>query len=355
MNKATYTEDVPEDRFELLERIASEDKPLKVMLVGGTDSGKTTLLTFLANGLLELGFRVAVIDSDVGQKGILPPATLSLAFPEERFKSLGDLRGVAHYFIGTTSPGQYAGEMAVGVRRLTDIAINEADVVLIDTTGFVTGPGLEMKRLKVELIKPELTLLLERTDELSHLRKVLAPYTEIIDLSVSQKAREHSQEERREVRKEKWKTYFSNGELIEVDLKKIAPTGTEMFLGRPLTSEEKDLLAALFKWLVIAGWKNERYTVVKADMESFPRHYSKSVIHTVDFEKLSNLLVGFIDGDGLCLGVGIFKWVNFSEMKAQVLTPLTPEELEKALELRFGRIRVLETGEELGLLQRKEL
>jgi polynucleotide 5'-hydroxyl-kinase GRC3/NOL9 len=355
MNKATYTEDVPPDRFELLERIEALERPAKVMLIGATDSGKTTLLTFLANRLIDGGLRVAVVDSDVGQKGILPPATISLAFPEGPFESIGELQAYAHYFIGTITPGSYTGEMAVGVKRLTDMASEEADVVLIDTTGFVTGPGIEMKRLKAELVKPELIVFLERNDELSHLRRLLSPYGEAVTLSISEKAREHSRSERREVRREKWRAYFSNASLVEVDLSKTVPTGTELFRGRPLTPEERDLLSALFRWLVIAGWRGERYVVVKADVEPGPRQYCRSVIHAVDFERLSNLLVGFIDGNGLCLGVGILKWINFGEMKAQVLTPLPADEVGKAVELRFGRIRVLETGEELGLLRREEL
>lgn len=355
MNKATYTEDVPPDRFELMEGILHLEKPSKVMLIGPTDSGKSTLLTFLANKLIEMGLGVAVVDGDVGQKGILPPATVSLAFPEGPFASVGELEAYAHYFIGTTSPGSYIGEMAVGVKRLTDVALENADVVLIDTTGFVTGRGVEMKRLKAELVRPDMIVFLERNGELSYLRRVLSPYGERVTLSVSTRAREHSRSERREVRREKWRTYFADASLVEVDLSAIVPTGTELFRGRPLIQEEKDLLSAVFRWLVVAGWKGERYVVVKAEAEGGIKGHTHYPVHAVDFESLSNLLVGFIDGEGLCLGAGILKWINFGEMKAQVLTPLSPKEIDKATELRFGRIRVLETGDELGHLRRDEL
>ncbi|NJE03725.1 Clp1/GlmU family protein [Thermococcus sp. MV11] len=355
MNKAAYTTDVPEDRLTLLDGLSSMTGPVKVMLIGGTDSGKTTLLTFLANGLVERGLRVAVVDSDVGQKGILPPATVSLAFPDGPFSSPSELSGEAHYFIGTTSPGQYIGEMAVAVKRLSDIAAERADVVLIDTTGFVTGPGFDMKRLKAELVRPDVIVFLEREGELNDLKNALAPYGETVTLKVSSKAREHSREERREVRREKWKAYFAGSTLVEVDLTEITPGGTELFRGRPLIPEETELISAIFRWLVLAGWKGERYTVVKAESEGHSRQYSRAVLKAVDFDRLSNLLVGFIDGNGLCLGVGLLKWINFSEMRAHVLTPLPVEAVEKAVELRFGRVRVLETGEELGLLSRDEL
>ena len=356
MNKASYTTDVPEDRFELLNAILhAPARPLRVMLIGGTDSGKTTLLTFLANELMKDGLRVAVVDSDVGQKGVLPPATVSFALPDGPFSNPSELTGAAHYFIGTTSPGQYVGEMAVGVERLVREASSLADVVLIDTTGFVTGPGAEMKRLKAELVKPELTVILEREGEMEYLAKLLAPYTEVVRLGISSRVRKHSLEERRSVREEKWRAYFAGSSLVEVDLRELAVGGTSLFQGRPLTEHERELISSVFEWLVLAGWKGQRYTVVKSDVERFPRHYSRFSLRAIDFEKLGNLLVGFIDETGLCLGLGILKWISFSSRTAQVLTPLSRETLENAVELRFGRIRVLETGEELGLLGRDEL
>ncbi|WP_297551202.1 Clp1/GlmU family protein [Thermococcus sp.] len=353
MNKAIYTNDVPPDRLELLAELSSRDA-VKVMVIGGLDTGKSTLVTFLANELMNLGKSVAVVDSDVGQKGVLPPATISLALPEENFSTLSELSGVAHYFIGTVSPSQFIGEMAVGVKRLVEMAEKSADVVLIDTTGFVTGPGFEMKRLKAELVRPDLIVFLERNGELGPLARALSPYGDVVRLGVSENARSVSREERREIRFEKWRTYFLNSSLVEFDISEVAITGTSLFHGRPLDEREKTLLSRAFRWLVLAGWENDgRYTVVKADEESFPRGYRS--IHAIDFEKLNNLLVGLIDENGLCLGLGILKWINFSAGTLQVLTPLERGSLSFVREIRFGRMRVLETGEELGLLRRDEL
>jgi polynucleotide 5'-hydroxyl-kinase GRC3/NOL9 len=355
MNKATYTVDVPGDRFGVLEIIAEHEKPLKLMLVGGVDSGKTTLLTFLVNSLVESGLDVAVVDSDVGQKGILPPATISLAFPSGKVSAVSELEPFAHYFIGTTSPAQYVGEMAVGVKKLADLASGQADIVVVDTTGFVTGVGIDMKRLKAELLRPDFTIVLERSGEMESLKRILSPYTRVLTLSVSDRARPHSPEERRLIRAAKWREYFSGAGTVDVDLKEVVPTGTELFHGSPLGVEAKELLESVFGWMVFAGWRGRHYIVVKADSGKLPRHFNRSALHAVDFEKLSNLLVGFIDESGLCRGLGILKWLNFHEMRAQVLTPLGDEDLSESVEMRFGRIRVLENGEELGLLRREEL
>ncbi len=177
----------------------------------------------------------------------------------------------------------------------------------------------------------------------------------MIRLGISPHVRGHSPNERRSVREEKWRVYFTGSSLAKVDLGELAVGGTSLFQGRPLSTQEKELFSSVFGWLVLAGWKGERYTIIKSDVERFPKHYNRFSLRAIDFEKMSNLIVGFVDKTGLCLGLGILKWINFSSRVAQVLTPLPQEVLENTVELRFGRIRVLETGEELELIGRDEL
>lgn len=357
-NKAFYTRDIPEDRVRLVEEIV-ERKSSVVMFVGDVDSGKTTTLIFVANELINMGYRIAIVDSDVGQKGILPPATVSLGVAGDNFSSLAEVTPVLHYFIGITTPSQYIGETVVGVKRLVDAGKSKADVVLIDTTGFITGPGFELKRLKVEAVKPDLTVFIEtdggRWSYIEKLIQAVSSLTEPFLLRKSEKVRFHSHEERREIRTTKWSAYFLNSRPLVLDLSELRVSGTSMFSGRPLTSEERELLERLHDWIVVAGWKDkEMYTVVKAD-SGRGRPYNRSVIKAIDFGTLGNLLVGFIDDRGFCLGLGIVKWPRFSEGTLEVLTPIDEESLSRVVELRFGRIRVTERGEELSLLRREEL
>ncbi|NPA48056.1 MAG: polyhydroxyalkanoate depolymerase [Thermococci archaeon] len=323
------------------------------MFVGDVDTGKSTSLIYVANRLMEEGRSVAIVDSDVGQKGILPPATVSLAVPDEPFSSLSELKCEACYFIGTTSPGQYMGEMAVGTWRLTSRGRKLADFVLLDTTGFVYGRGAEMKRLKVELIRPDVAVFLEREDELEHLKSMVGHLTRTVELRVSENAREHSREDRRDVRMRKWRRYFAaSGELV---LRDVTVTGTSLFHGRRLGAAERELLERIYGWIVFEGWRDPKgcYHVVKAGKPFAPLH--RGCLHAVDVEKLSNLLVGLIDRDGLCLSVGILKVPGLGGGALQVLTPLGDEEVSKVTEVRLGRIRVTEEGEEIELLRRDEL
>ncbi|WP_048146503.1 Clp1/GlmU family protein [Pyrococcus abyssi] len=351
-NKAMFTNDVPQDRLLAVEKIESLRKPAKVMIIGDVDTGKTTLTIYLANELLSRGFRVAIIDSDIGQKGILPPATISLAFVDSHFTSLDDLKAFSHYFIGTITPNQYFGEMVVGVMKLSELAMKFSDVVLIDTTGMIYGSGVELKRMKIEAVKPNLILALERNNELA---PILKGYEDItIRLEVSEKAKDFSRSERRELRREKWRKYFENSKIVNFNLDDVLVTGTSLFQGEEIGDTEKSLLERLFKWLIIHGRKiGNKYFVVKVDASEGPRIVDKNVVKYFDFSKLSNILLGLIDKQGFCIGLGILKSINFKEKKIEVLTPV--EDLSSVAEIRFGRVRVREDGEELGLLDREAL
>jgi len=352
VEKAAYTDDVPEDREELVKRLLGMDRGV-VMFVGDVDTGKSTALMYVANRLIEEGRSVAIVDSDVGQKGILPPATISLARPEERFFSLNELESKACYFIGTTAPAQYVGEMAVGVWRLVSLGKGSADFVLLDTTGFVHGRGADMKRLKAELLRPELTVVLERSGELEGLKSALSPFTEFFDLKVSEAVRSYSRESRRSVRSMKWREYFSASR--EVILRDVRITGTTLFSGRRLERQEMELLERIYGWIVFGGWQDPRgcYHVVKAGRYS-PRH---DCLHAVDVERLNNLLVGLIDSNGLCVAAGILKVPGLGDSDLTVLAPLDEGHVDtgEVVEVRFGRIRVTEDGEELELLRRDDL
>ncbi len=354
INKAAYTKEVPEDRLELIDALASMGEGT-IMFVGDVDSGKTTTVTFVANELVKMGYRVAVVDSDVGQKSILPPATVSIGFLESPVEHLSQVSPSAHYFIGITTPSEYMGETVVGVKRLVEIGRRNADFVLIDTTGFIRGRGFELKRLKVEAVLPDLVVFIERAGEMGELKRAVSGLTGVVSLNASSSVRKHTHDERREIRRAKWRSYFEGSRLVEVDVSDVPVTGTLMFRGRPLTVEEKELLERLQDWVVFEGWKlGDEYVVVKADSGRV-RYCRGSGVRAVDLESLSNLIVGFIDGSGLCLGLGILKWPRFSEGVFEVLTPLDAETLSLASELRLGRLRVTEDGEELSLLRRCDL
>ncbi|AIJ05163.1 GTP-binding protein [Methanocaldococcus bathoardescens] len=353
MNKAYYTAEVPEDRFEVLNNLKDSQKPIKIVLLGGVDSGKTTLTTFLANELLNSGFKVAIIDCDIGQKSILPPATISLAFPEINFNNLYEIKPYKSYFVGSTAPIQFFGEMITGTKLLCDYAEDKADVVIVDTTGLIYGSGADLKRMKIEMIKPDIIIALQKRNELRQILKPFENKIRVFYLKVYENAKSFSREERKEIRAEKWKEYFKNSKIYSIKFDDVIISGTKIFQGEKILEDEKYLLESIFKWKILYGSKCEgRYTIVKRDLANMPRQIDKNILYYIEPERFNNLIVGLIDGEGFCIGLGILKAIDFENETLEILSPINEDEIKTLREIRFGRIRVNENGEELGLLDR---
>ena len=145
-----------------LERVSKRDRI--ILILGATDTGKTTLTKYLANGLLRRGRSVSLVDADVGQSDIGPPTTIAIASPKEPFYKFSTLSPVGIYFIGSISPVGHLLPMLVGTKLMVEQA--KTQHVLIDTTGLISGLGKALKAHKIELLDPDLILALQREEEL---------------------------------------------------------------------------------------------------------------------------------------------------------------------------------------------
>jgi len=115
------------------------------------------------------------------------------------------------------------------VKKIVDKAISYAtDLILVDTTGFVSGEaGKELKRKKIDLISPRFILALQRSDELE---PILELYKEnslykIFRLPLSEKVRTRSMEERRINRANKFRDYFRDSVIQELAVEEVQIDG----------------------------------------------------------------------------------------------------------------------------------
>src|SRR5216117_3350332 len=118
------------------------------LILGTSDTGKTSLTARLAGALAARGERVAVVDADVGQSEVGPPTTVGLGHVAGAVARLGDAEVIALEFVGDTSPVRYIRETADATGRLVRRALDAGfERVLVDTGGLVEGPlGLALKR-----------------------------------------------------------------------------------------------------------------------------------------------------------------------------------------------------------------
>jgi polynucleotide 5'-kinase involved in rRNA processing len=75
-----------------------------VMVVGATDTGKSTFSTYLANMALARGIVTCIIDGDIGQGDLAPPGALGAAILKEQVTDLRNVKADIFAFVGTITP-----------------------------------------------------------------------------------------------------------------------------------------------------------------------------------------------------------------------------------------------------------
>lgn len=208
-----------------------------VMLLGETDSGKTTLARYLVESLIRMNQPVALIDSDVGQSGIGLPGTISMKV-FQREKDLGDFGYERMTFLGFTNPAKSISLMVDKTRQMTAIGRRRAGIVVLDTTGLVSGEfGKALKTAKIRAIRPAHVVAIQRRYELEQILSLIED-ARIYRMKVSPAAKRRSAAARRAYRRKKLQEYFTARGQCE----RILDAKAVMFLyhGRMIPFGEKE-------------------------------------------------------------------------------------------------------------------
>ncbi|HSL15604.1 MAG TPA: polynucleotide 5'-hydroxyl-kinase [Actinomycetota bacterium] len=189
-----------------------------VVLVGGLDSGKSTLAVALLESAVRAGRTAAYLDADVGQKTVGPPATVTVKVVRTEADLSPEVLSVpdALSFVGSTSPEGHLLQVVTGTARLHAQARElGADLVVVDTSGLVSGVyGQILKYHKVEMLQPDLVVGLQRGEELQPLLGVIQRFfqTEVVPLGIHSSVVPTTVEQRADNRERAMRAYFA-GEL----------------------------------------------------------------------------------------------------------------------------------------------
>ncbi len=292
----------PKDWHFLLD-VLKEEKGI-VMLLGATDTGKSTLAKFLISHLCQQGLKIGLVDADIGQSFLGPPATIGFSV----FKSDPDWQLILSppeiFFVGAITPEGHFSTQLKGVKRMVDKAPScGAELIIVDTTGFVLGEGgKELKRRKIDLLSPRFILALQKADELEPILDLYKenPLLRILRLPLSEQVRPRSMEERRAYRTDKFEAYFKHSVPHELAIEEFQVEGE----------------------------------VLDPNGETLPLDWAL---------KINGLLIGLKDGNDETLALGVLR--NYSEGKkvVRVFTPL--REMERAETIQLSSLKVIPTHE----------
>jgi polynucleotide 5'-kinase involved in rRNA processing len=156
--------------------------PGVTMLIGGLDTGKTTVAIDAVRYALAAGHRPVLVDADIGISTVGPPACVGLKV----FEGEGDLESVhkpdALHFVGAITSSRLVLQQVVATAVMVQRARDLGDVIVVDTTAVAAGvSGETLKYHKAELCRPDLVIALQRGEEME---PVVGMLRRFLDLQV---------------------------------------------------------------------------------------------------------------------------------------------------------------------------
>lgn len=162
---SAMTLDLPPDWAELMISLGGASWR-RLVVLGGADAGKTSFCRLLCRHLVGLGQGVTLLDTDLGQKIVGPPACVTLA----RATADGPFDLERIRFVGEVNPALDIAGVIAATARLASAA--STDRLVVNTSGLIGGPGIALKRWKLDALDPDHVVAILRGDELN---PVLAP------------------------------------------------------------------------------------------------------------------------------------------------------------------------------------
>jgi polynucleotide 5'-hydroxyl-kinase GRC3/NOL9 len=370
-----------------------------VMVLGAPDTGKSALCRYLVFQAYLKGHQAAMVDLDLGQSHLGPPATLGLGlFPPRRPGDDG-LHPEGLYFIGRTSPVGSILEVVVGCRVLVDLALSRGySRVVVNTSGLVQGPGaLRLKRAQAELLHPTLLLALQQDRELEPLLRGLggkerqAPsdssltppplasgaegetgdfFTSaltfpqqgggksgILDwpmlrLPVSGRVRRKTPEARRAYREKRFRRYFQEARRLALPWRDLVWEGLPWGHGEPLPAQLLEQFRVSLGVPPLYGESQGRRAVLLLAEPPAGRlpeisRQGWDRVHWLTWPSHHQRLVGLLDGRRRTLSLGLIIPGTWDPETLALWSPLAPELLSRVRFVKVGQLRLNRRGQEL--------
>jgi polynucleotide 5'-hydroxyl-kinase GRC3/NOL9 len=192
------------------------------LFLGATDTGKTTLIETLASRLAS-DHTVAIVDADVGQSHIGPPTTVGWARVKPGQSDLSRIESEGLAFVGDVTPVGHLLQLTTAIALCTRAASKIAEIVLIDTPGYVTDSAACALWWNVErLLQPSCLVAIRRASELDTLLRGLGNVSSLGVVDASQGIPSKSPEQRRLHRQRLFEQYFRSTRIHEIPLDTMA-------------------------------------------------------------------------------------------------------------------------------------
>jgi len=281
----------------VVNEILSTKEYREILVIGGIDSGKTSLCTYLANMALDAKYKVALIDGDLGQSDIGPPGTIGLGFVQEPVTDLFYLQLLDAVFLGVTSPARMIDATLDAIAALKAKALGMgAEFLIVNTDGWVEGEDAVNYKVRLgKTVAPDAVLIIKSDNELDPMLEALKPMNVLV-VDSPKAVKKRDRETRKILRESAYKRYLKDAKV------RSYPLG----------------------WIKIEG--SLEISLLKEGDEQ-------------------GLLVALEDAHGKFLGIGTICDIDFEKEVIRIYTPVN----NAVAKVRIGRIKLDKEGNEIEL------
>ncbi len=303
-------EPIPRESYEAYERAAREAARVgrRILVLGPTDVGKSTLASFIAN--------IAGVDYltvDVGQNELYAPGFASLYRNQGIFLPGGIIGDSERCFIGSFTPARAQEEYLACAARLS----HGSSGIVVDTDGWIDPlEGTRNKFLLASAVNADVAVLVGLDSDTTNVmeRFLDIPTIRLPSLSGGKKK---SREERRIHRERLIAKRLQGSKLYNVDPDRTPIVGVPLFLGRPLGREELEALG--IKGVVYAEMLGGRLVVVS---RIAARHVQSVKIMRTGWER--GLIAAVKCEKGGPLRLALIEEANYRSRRLRVRAPCKP-------------------------------
>lgn len=236
------------------------------LVLGGADTGKTTFVAAMAKHAGS-SQSIGIIDADIGQSHIGPPATVGWAIVNDPRIDFSKIIAGGISFVGDITPVGHLLQLTAAIAQSLQQVSKLVDLIIIDTPGFINGPAANVLWWTVQrIIQPQLILAVQRYDELGAILAGLRGFSLRIKLvNCPSQIPLKSPQDRKTYRQRQFSRYFKNSRVYEINLSDIA-VQPQLILNRENLSGRlialRDCRSVDIAMSFITEYQKDRNTVV---------------------------------------------------------------------------------------------
>ncbi|ADB58162.1 Clp1/GlmU family protein [Archaeoglobus profundus] len=318
---------IPKSWDELVELIEQEDYK-KIVLFGETDSGKSSLATYLANKLKGGKW---IVDLDIGQADVAHPCAMGFGYTEGGITSISQVEMEDGFFVGVVSPTGKESRCLQGVANVFQKLEEKEGYIIVDTTGWVRGKKARAYKLaKLEIINPDLIVCF---GDVPYYLKDFNVFK--VDSFVLKK---RSREIRSEIRSRIYQKWLEGSEVRKFKVGEVELGNTTLFKGEQIEFLEGVLDAKVlfaekgydFLNVCVEEEVNVGLELIKALLDV----YDVKDVCIFSIDQLKGLLVGLYNER--YLGCGLLRDIDIGSREIEVETPVKDD----VRKIEFGEIKL---------------